>query len=158
MLGVVVLGVVVASPEFDVAPDGTVLGAVLGVDVGVVLAEVLALGSVMHENWSHLALNALMPALWSFSAEWAIDTSLWKRWFVKSWLATNLRYCEYSQSTNTKAMIARPSATTGKKDVVRDEGDKSMVSTLEDMMEGKRLESRSALYFSFKLFNVLFCG
>lgn len=33
--------------------------------------------------------------------------------------------------------MARPKATTGKKDAVRDEGDKSMVSTLEDMMENR---------------------
>ena len=92
----------------------------LGVDAGVVLveagAELLAelLVSAMHENWSHLALKALRPALWSFSAEWAIVTSLWKRWFAKSWLATNFRYCEYSHNTITKAMMARPRATTGK--------------------------------------------
>ena len=33
------------------------------------------------------------------------------------------------------AMIARHTAMTGKKDAVRDEGDKSMVSTLEDMVD-----------------------
>lgn len=45
--------------------------------------------------------------------------------------------------------MARPKATTGKKDAVRDEGDKSMVSTLEDMMENT---VKDKLFFSFKLF------
>lgn len=93
----VVLGVVVGT-SFNV---GVALGgAAFDVDAGVMLAEALAealadvleVVSEMHENWSHLARRALRPAPWSFSAEWAIVTSLWKRWFVKSWLATNFRY------------------------------------------------------------------